>query len=211
MKVLVALQRVLGAKFKIVMIIAIPFLLLSVVAIGYGGFSLVRNIFFTEPGIGPVTIDVQEEVIREVFQVAVLEIESSKTAVQEIIPGGFINPGVVTFILEYESTVVFGVRNADQIKMRRIGDVVFVDESSINIEVTSASVRNFQRTHTFRSNPLVRINLNVLDQIFVAQSAYEEVAAERLNNEQNIEAARRHFRLTFEAVLGGLDLTVVWE
>jgi len=206
-KILNVIERLLSAKFKLVMIV----LMISIFSIGYNVFSLVNNTFFNEPEVQNVTIDVTEDIIREVFRVVALEIESTNTSVLETIPRGFLNPGIVTFLLEYESMVQFGVRDPQRIHMRRVGDFIFVDESSINIEVTSASVRNFRRVGTFRTNPLVRINENVIEQIFEAQRGYEATAAERLNNEHNIETARRNFMSTFEAVCRGLGLTVIWE
>ena len=195
----------------VILIAIILALLLWVLPTNFSPFDAVRNFLRQDPGIQGITVEVQEDIIRDIFQVATLEIESSNTSVLEIVPGGFINPGVVAFILEYDSTVVFGVRDASQIQMRRVGDFVFVRESSINIEITSVSVRNFRRVGTFRTNPLVRINESVIDQIFVAQQSYEETAAQRLDNAQNIETARRNFMSTLEAVCRGLGLTVIWE
>lgn len=206
------IERVIGAKFKLVMIIGIPLLIITVLSLSHSILSIFNiSPFSRESEILSITVDVQEDIIREVFRVTALEIESTNTTHIEIVPDGIINPGIITFLLEYESLVGFGVSDVSQIKMRRIGDFIFIDESSINIEVISTSVRNFRRIGTFRSNPIVRINNSVIDQMFVAQSNYEATAAQRLNNERNIQAAKRNFISTFEAVCSGLGLTVIWE
>ena len=176
-----------------------------------GGHSLLRNLFYTEPAIQSITVDVNEDIIRDVFRFASLEIESKNTAVLELVPGGFINPGIVTFLLEYESLVEFGISDVRNIQMRRVGDFLFVEEASIQIGVTNAMVRNFQRTHTFTSNPLVRINQNIIDQMFEAQRAHESIASARLDNETNRESARRNFKTMLEGLGNGIDLTIIWE
>jgi len=205
------IKNVIATKFYLVVIIGILFLIISVSSIGFSAFNLARRVFFTEPEIQGVTVDVLDDTIIDIFQLATLEIESRNSSVLTLIPGGLINPGTVTVILEYDSTVMFGVRDAQAIQMRRIGDIVFVESSSIIIEILSSSVRNFQRTHTFNSNPFVRLTPAVIDQIFEAQSAYESTAAQRLNNERNIESARRNFVSKFEAIHRGIGLTVIWE
>ncbi|MCL2498795.1 MAG: hypothetical protein FWE90_00485 [Defluviitaleaceae bacterium] len=211
LKMLNALKHALGAKFKLVFFIGISVLIIFVFSVGYNIFGFVRNILFTEPGIQAVSIDVLDEIFKDVFNTITLEIETSNLSVLTIVPGGFVNPGTITFILQYDSTVLFGVRDADRIRMRRIGDILFVEASSINIDVLSASVRNFRRTNEFKSNPMVRRTQAIVDEIFAAQKGYEETAAQRLNNERNRETARRNFMAAFEAVSNGVGLTVIWE
>jgi len=211
LKILNALHRVLGAKFKLAVVIGIPVLIISVASIGFSGFNLVRNLLFTDPGIENVTVEALEDIFFDVFNVTTLEIESRNQSVLDIVPGGFVNPGTITLVLEYDSTVTFGMRDADRMRMRRIGDVLFVDSSSIYIQVINASVRNFQRTRAIRSNPLLRFNASVMDQIFEAQRGYEAVAAQRLDNARNRETAMRNFMSTFEAIGSGVGLTVIWE
>ena len=174
-------------------------------------FRMIRNLLFTEASLQSVTVTSHEDTILDIFQIATLEIESRNASILEFVPGGFLNPGTLTVILEYDSTVKFGVRDPEQIRMRRVGDVIFVDASTINIEILGASVRNFERKGTFKSNPLLSMTQPVMDQIFQAQAEHESVAAQRLYNERNIESARKNFISTFEALATGLGLSVIWE
>ena len=174
-------------------------------------FHRIRGIFYSEPVLQNISVTVLEDIVTEVFQIATLEIDSRNTSVLEIVPGGFLNPGTITLLLEYDSRVKLGVRNPQQIHMRRVGDVIFVDSSTIQIEVLETQVRNFSRAGLFRSNPLLSLTPAVLDQVFEAQTRYEATAAQRLSTERNIETAKRNFITTFEAVCGGLGLTVIWE
>jgi len=174
-------------------------------------FRMIRNLLFTEASLDSVTVTSHEDIILDVFQIATLEIESRNSSIIEFVPGGFLNPGTLTVVLEYDSTVKFGVRDPEQITMRRVGDVIFVEASTINIEILDASVRNFERKGTFKSNPLLSMTQAVMDQIFQAQAEHENVARERLYNERNIESARKNFINTFETLANGLGLSVIWE
>jgi hypothetical protein len=51
----------------------------------------------------------------------------------------------------------------------------------------------------------------IFDQLFLAQLEYETAAAQRLNNERNIENAKQNYFSTFEAICSGFGLKVVWE
>jgi len=174
-------------------------------------FRMIRNLLFTEASLVSVTVTSLEDTVLEIFQVSTLQIDSRNMTYLEVVPGGFLNPGTITVILEYDSTVKFGVRDPQQIRMRRVGDVIFVDSSTIDIGITDAYVRNFERKGTFKSNPLLSWTPAVIDQVFQAQMEHERIAEQRLHNERNIESARGNFIRTFEVLSDGLGLTVVWE
>ncbi|MCL2852496.1 MAG: hypothetical protein FWE20_05625 [Defluviitaleaceae bacterium] len=93
--------------------------------------------------------------------------------------------------------------------MRRADDVVFVDTSSIEIEILETSVSNFERVGMFRSNPLVPFTATVMDQIFEEQRRNEEVSAERFDNERNIKTVKNSFMSNFEAFCRGMGLQVI--
>jgi len=200
-----------GKVTVLAILIAIGVLVVLLSMFRFDPLHQLRDWIFTESGLQQVTVDVLDEQIIELFNVVSLEIESRNMALNEIIPGGFINPGIITIIWEYDSVVRFGVRDADRIRIRRIGDVVFIDESTVNVEVLNASISNFTRTNSFRSNPFVRYTAQVTDQIFDAQREQEVIALERLGNERNLEMARRNFASNVEAMFHGLNLTVIWE
>jgi hypothetical protein len=186
-------------------------LIFIIASLDFNPFRRVRSVFFTQPELQSVTVDVLEDQIIKIFQIATLEINSRNMTFVDIIPGGFVNPGTLTLIWEYDSTVRFGVRDADRIRMRRVGDIVFVDTSTINIDILEASVKNFYQVREVKSNPIVRRTSALANQIFEAQKEQEAAAAQRLRTDQNLEMARNNFFLQFEAICGGLDLKVVWE
>jgi hypothetical protein len=156
-------------------------------------------------------MDMLSVMITEMFQIVSLEIFTRNMAREQIIPGGFINPGTITLIWEFDSIVRFGVANPEGIIMRRDGDILYVKSPSIQIEVLESIVRNFDLVERIRSNPLVSFTQGVVNQIFEAQRVLEETMAEKIGNEQNMESAKRNFMSSFEAFCLGMGLSVVWE
>ena len=205
------LTKVLGVKLVIAVVIIIPILIFLTYATIFSPSGFLRNVFRTTPGIQRMTVNVFEDVFHEVFRISTLEIATRNSSKLEIIPGGLINPGVLTIELEYDSTVSFGIRNAHQIRMRRIGDVMFITESSIDIEVTSSAVRNFNQTGISKSNPFLRMTNTINNQIFEAQRNYEATAVQRLDNEQNRNAALVNFKKIMDSLGRALGLEIIWE
>jgi len=207
-------NNILQLGFKIKLLLALALIILIVFLISSFEFNLfggVRDLFYTEPELQSVIVDVLEDRIHEVFNIEAMVIESSNLAYSTIVPGGFLNPGTITILWTYESRVSFGVRDANEIRIRRVDDVVFINASTINVEVLSASVSNFEQVQALRSNPLVSFTQAVVDQIFEAQQEQEVAAAQRLNTDRNLENARQHYMSTVENMLNMLDLTIVWE
>lgn len=199
------------ARITMVTILVIFFLVGLLEVVDRSPIRWIRNVINADSRLDSVKVDVIEDRITEVFKLSTLEIQSSNMALIDIVPGGFINPGTLTFILEYDSIVRFGIREPQRIHMRKVGNVIFVEQSSVQIEILDSSVKNFIRTKTFKSNPIVRFTPAVIDQMFQAQKEFESVAAERLDNDQNRESAKRSFYSIFEAICGSLDLVVIWE
>jgi|GEM_PF-1690413 len=203
-----ALKAVLGAKYKLVMCIGVPVLIALLLYGGFGVFRFGRNIFWGEARTTGITIDVLENIRIDDFRFIPLEIQTANAVFLDIEPGGFINPGILTFRLNYHSTVIFE-GNADRLRMRRTGDFVFVDESSIYLD-TRAFVWGFERTATYRTNPFVRINQGVIDQMNARQEEYASEAESRVA-ERYMATAKGNFKASFENFLGELDLIVIWE
>jgi len=149
--------------------------------------------------------------VREMFQVVTHEIETRNMTMAEIIPGGFANPGTITLILEFDSIVRLGVANPQNIRVRTDGDFVYIQESSMQIDVLESSVRNFEQIEAIRSNPLVSFNAAVNNQIFETQNALEDEMADRFVNARTIESARRSFMSSLEGFMRGMGFEVVWE
>jgi len=198
------------AKFKIQVAIIVVAVVLITSQLAFDSVTRILNYFVAEPELRSVTIEVLGDEIVEIFNVASLEIHSRNTAWSEFTPAGRTNPGTVTLIWEYDSTVTFGVRNANRINMRRVGNVVFVQESTIDIEVVDASVRNFEEMGAFTSGMFTRDRVS-RDDVFRAQEEQRLMAAERLDNELNRATALHSFKHQIEALAHGLALTIIWE
>jgi uncharacterized protein (UPF0147 family) len=156
-------------------------------------------------------IETLSELITEMFQIVSLEVSTRNTRVLEVEPGGFLNRGTITVVLEFDSTVSFGVPNPETIKIRRDEHILYVDASSINVEVLDSVVRNTEQMSTIRSNLLLRYTSAVTDQILAEITALEKTMAEQIGNELNLGVARRSFMNSFQAFCLGMGLSVVWE
>ena len=151
------------------------------------------------------------EMITEMFQVVSLEVYTRNQRLLEVVPRGILNPGTITVVLEFDSVVQFGVANPETIKMRRNDHILYVDASSIQIEVLDSIIRNMEQVNSFYSNPLIRYTQTVIAQILDEQKALEEVMKEQMGTELNLGVARRSFMNSFEAFCLGMGLSVVWE
>ncbi|MCL2203235.1 MAG: hypothetical protein FWB88_04790 [Defluviitaleaceae bacterium] len=164
----------------------------------------------TETETADITLEALQGSVAEMFQVTSLVIESRNQTMTTVVPGGFANPGEITLIMEFDSTVEFGVANPQRIVMHVVDGVVHITRSSIHIEVLHSSVRNFEQIKAIRSNPLVSFTAAVNQQIFDAQAAMEEEMARRFVNEMTIDSARRSFMNSLEAFIRGMGLAVHW-
>jgi len=159
----------------------------------------------------PGDIAMLSSMISEMFQIATLEIESRNQTMEVIEPRGFANPGTITLIFEFDSRIRLGVADPMSIEMRSEGYTVYINTSSIQIEVLESSASSFELIAHFRSNPLVSFTAAVTEQMFDAQNALEEEMTRRLVNETTIESARRSFKNSLEGFMRGMGLIVIWE
>ena len=100
-------------------------------------------------------IEILSAGVTDMFRVATLEIHTRNMTTLEFTPRGFLNPGTITAILEFDSTVQFGVANPEAISMRRDIDTLFVRRDSIQISVMNSTVSNFDKIQYFTSNPVL--------------------------------------------------------
>ena len=152
------------------------------------------------------------EMITEMFQIVSLEIHTHNTRLLKVEPRGLLNPGTITVVLEFDSIVKFGVANPETIKMRRSDHILYVDASSIQIEVLDSIIRNTEQVDSFYSNPIIRYTQAVITQILEEITSLEKTMEEQIgSSELNLTMARRSFMNSFEAFCLGLGLSVVWE
>jgi len=104
------------------------------------------------------------------------------------------------------------VRNPDQIKIERIDDVVYVEESTIVIELLDAKLNNFKYIKTFTSNPLV-INNDAEKFIFEAINEMEREVINKIveNGQSNFDFAKKNFMENYKNLCKAMGLEVVWR
>jgi len=202
--------------FKVILAIIVV-LVVIFIAQAIMGFNLIDLIQSLLGGteLKGVRTTVGQEVIIPKFEIVSLEIfyphnlsviEASKSEWWRL------NVGTVFVFVEYDTYLRLGVRNPDLIRMERIDDIVYVDESSIVIEVLDAKLNNYNHIRTFTSNPLV-IN-NASEQfIFQAINELERELIQKIveNGQANFEFAKKNFMENYKNLCGAMGLEVVWR
>ena len=160
--------------------------------------------------LSKVTVDVKEETGIPIFEIASLDIFANNMSLVEIKPGGFLNPGDVVMVVEYDSFVKLGIRDPASIRMSRNDNVLYIDTASIIVEALEARVTNYRLVRYFRSNPFLVMTPEVTDAMFEAQREHEAIAAEKAVREQNMTFAKSNFMSNYEHLCNAMGLTVVW-
>jgi len=156
-------------------------------------------------------LETLSQMLTEMFQITSLEVETRNRDVITVVPGGFLNPGTISIVVEFDSVVRLGVENPETIEiLRRVGDTVYIREASVQIDILESVVRNYRETERFRSNLMVWDTAEVTAQIFEAQQEHSE-RMERELGEQLKDVARRSFMNSFEALMMPMGISVVWE
>jgi len=202
--------------FKVILMVIIVLVLVSI-AQKILDFNLINSIKNLLGGteLKSVRTTVGQEFIIPKFEIVSLEIfyphnlsviEASKSQWWRL------NVGTVFVFVEYDTYLRLGVRNPDLIRMERVGDIVYVDESSIVIEVLDAKLNNYKHIRTFTSNPLV-INNASEEFIFQAINELERELLEKIveNGQANFEFAKKNFMENYKNLCGAMDLEVVWR
>ena len=162
-----------------------------------------------------VRVNVGQEFVTPKFEIVSLEIfypqnlgiiEASKSEWWRL------NIGTVFILLEYDTYVRLGVRNPDLIRLERIDDTVYVDESTIVIELLDAKLNNYKHIRTFTSNPFV-INNASEEFVFQALNEIEKELIEKIikNGQANFEFAKKNFMENYQNLCGAMGLEVVWR
>jgi hypothetical protein len=121
-----------------------------------------------------------------------------------------LNIGDVFILVEYDAYFKLGMRNPDLIRMERVGDTVYVDESTILIELLDAKLNNFRHVKTFKD--LLAINNDAETFIFQALNEIEKELTNNIieNGQANFEAAKKNFMENYKNLCKGMGLEVVW-
>jgi hypothetical protein len=123
-----------------------------------------------------------------------------------------LNIGTVFVFVEYDSYVKLGIKNPELIRIERVDNIVYVDESTIVIELLDVRLNNYHYIRTFTSNPFVLRDVTP-DLIFQAQNEHEKELMERLieRGQVNFESAKRNFKENYKNLCKAMDLEVVWR
>jgi len=162
-----------------------------------------------------VRVNVSQEVVTPVFEIASLEIfypknltiiEASKNEWWKL------NIGTVFVLVEYDTYLKLGVRNPHSIKMERVDNTIYVDESTITIELLDTKINNYNYIRTFTSNAFV-MNNYAEKYIFESLNLMENELIKRVkeNGQANFEYAKRNFMENYRLLCSSMGLEVVWR
>ena len=201
---------------KVIIIVAIVIILLAAVQ-GIFKFNLTDQIsrLFGGTDLSNVRVNVGQEFIIPRFEIVTLEIFYPN--VMSVIEADRkewwrLNIGTVFIFVEYDSYVKLGVRDTGSIKIERKDNTIYVDESSIVIELLDLKLDNYKHIRTFTSNPLV-INRVSPDIIFQAQNEHKNELERRMieSGKANFESAKRNFMENYKNMCEAIGLEVVWR
>jgi hypothetical protein len=203
--------------FKVIGI-ALAFILLVGIAqrvIGFDAIDILGRLLGGTK-LSKVHVNVGEENITPKFEVVSLEIfYPSNISVIEVSKKEWwrLNVGTVYLFVEYDSYVKLGIRNPDEsIQSKRIGDTVYVDESSIVVEILDVKLNNYVYNNTFSSNIFMLKHVSP-EFIFQAQTEHEEELKSRMieRGQVNFESAKKNFMENYKNMCKGMGLEVVWR
>jgi hypothetical protein len=118
--------------------------------------------------------------------------------------------GSATLMYTYDAWVTLGVKEPEGIKIRREGNELFVDASTIVIKVLDSKTENYQRIGFDTSNPLVPKTV-MIDNLFGSQVDDRSKAEALAIAEENMAAAKANFMDNYEKLCAAVGLKVNWE
>ena len=118
--------------------------------------------------------------------------------------------GTATLLYTCDAVVTLGVNKLNEIKMKREGDTVYVDASTIVVEILDSKTENFQRIGFDTSNILVSKSVTI-DHLFGSQANDRAEAEKVAFAKENIDAAKDNFMKNYAQLCDAMGLKVVWE
>jgi hypothetical protein len=202
--------------FKAILIVVIILVLITIAqnVLKFNMIDILSNLLGGTK-LSTVHVNVGQEFAIPKFEIVSLEIfYPNNMSVIEVdrMEWWRLNIGTVFIFVEYDSYIKLGIRNPESIQTKRVGDTVYVDESTIVVEILDVKLNNYKHIRTFTSNSLV-INRVSPDIIFQAQNEHEKELMERLNErgQTNFESAKRNFMENYKNLCKAMDLEVVWQ
>jgi hypothetical protein len=201
---------------KIVLIIIVIFVLLNLAQqlFNFRIGDLLSNLLGGS-WLESVRTNLSQQVTIPVFEIVSLEIFYPKNlSIIEVSKSEWwkLNIGTVFVLMEYDSFVKLGVRDPHSIKIERFGDTLYVDESTIVIELLDVKLSNYHYVRTFTSNPLV-MNNDAEKHILNALNLIERELVEKMNEngQANFVYAKRNFKENYQLLCKAMGLEVVWR
>ncbi|MCL2211315.1 MAG: hypothetical protein FWB95_05280 [Treponema sp.] len=204
--------------FKIIAVILSVFVLI-LIAQSVFKFSITDGLKkrFNRSDLTNVRVSVGEQTIKTINEIAAMEIFHPKNlSVIEIDKKEYwrLNIGTVFVFVEYDSYVKLGVKDPDsiQFEVSKDGKTVYVNDSSIVIDVLDYKVSNFNHIKTFTSNIFVQ-NRDAEKHVFQAINELEAELKYRMieNGQANFEFAKKNFKENWKSTFNRLGLNVVYR
>jgi sRNA-binding carbon storage regulator CsrA len=145
------------------------------------------------------------------FEVATYKIKSKSIgtlAEDKLLLG--ITYGTATLVYTYDAWVTLGVKAPESIKIRREGNEVYVDSSTIVVKLLDSKTENYQRIGFDTSNPLVSRSVTI-DHLFGSQADDRAKAEALAIAEENMAAAKANFMDNYEKLCAAIGLKVNWK
>ncbi len=105
--------------------------------------------------------------------------------------------------------MTLGVKEPEAIKIRREGDTVYVDASTIVVGLLDSKTENYQRIGFDTSNPLVSKSVTI-DHLFGSQADDRAKAEALAIAKENMDAAKTNFMDNYTKLCAAIGLKVVW-
>jgi hypothetical protein len=209
---------IMGKLWKPVALIVIVIMALMAVQ-NLGGFSVIdffNNLLGVGAKLGDGTTEVGQEITIPVFEITSLRINYLNNISWrniEVNDPIRLNFGTITLLVEFDSYATLGMKNPESIRLQGVGKQVFVDKSSIIIEVLDAYVTNYRHINSFASNPLLQTwRYTTPELIFEIQAGHEVELKEKIimNSRTNFNLAKENFMLNYELLCVSMGLEVIW-
>jgi hypothetical protein len=206
-----SLIKILLKPFALVITVIIALMVMQ----NLGGFKLIDFIGIGSK-LGGGTTQVGQEITIPVFEITSLRINYPNNTDWrdiEVNEPHRLNKGTITFLFAYDSYATLGMKNPKSIRLQGVGKQVFVDKSSIVIEVLDAYVDNYRHINSFPSNPLLQIwRYDTPKQIFEIQARYKAELKGKIiiNSQANFDLAKKNFMLNYELLCVSMGLKVIW-
>lgn len=124
-----------------------------------------------------------------------------------------LNIGIVTVIVKYDSYATLGIKDTESIRLEGVGNQVFIDKSTIVVEVLDAYVTNYRHVISYPSNPILQEHRYVTPEfIFEIQKDHVVELKELIieSNVANFTLAKENFMLQYELLCVRMGLEVIW-